>query len=72
MYLKIHFILLKKNNKGICRLSRSPRIVFSGVFYLLFFSISGPYTENMKRCPLIWDFKCTKFWPNRAVGRLYL
>lgn len=59
MCLQIHFILLKKNNKGICRLSRSPRIFSLRVFYSSFYSILGPCTENMKRCPLIWDFKCT-------------
>lgn len=56
MYLQIHFILLKKNNKGICRLPRSPRIVFSrGLLFVRFLHL----TENMKRCPLIWDFKST-------------
>lgn len=67
MCLRINFILLKKNNKGICRLPRTLRIVFSdcflekvplGISYSLFLSISGPGIENMKRCLLIWGFKC--------------
>lgn len=55
MCLQINFILLKKNNKGICRLPRTLRIVFSdcflekvplGISYSLFLSISGPGIEN--------------------------
>lgn len=47
MYLQTHFILLKKNNKGICRLSRSPRIVFSrGLLFVVFLHLRSMHRKH--------------------------